>query len=568
MDRQLLSGDEAVALAALHAGVALGTGYPGTPSTEILEAFDALGGRAQWAPNEKVALEVGLGAAFASARVLVTMKHVGLNVAADPLFTAAYTGVSGALIVVTADDPGMSSSQNEQDNRRYAIAAGLPMVEPSDSQEAYDFFFHAVEISERWHLPVLFRMTTRVCHSKSIVAAPAPGAYDSAASMASGVPLPHFEHDITARVMIPANARPAHRRLRAKLAEIGAWGESAAWDAGSGDVPNRAPLNRQVPGDRALGIVASGVSFEHALEAAPGASFLKIGLVNPLPIERVRAFTHTVERTVVLEEGDPVITDSLRAAGVAVEGKPDMYRFGELDVARVRRILAGDTSPEEAPARGKPPELCPACPYHTVYGTIQKHDLIAAGDIGCYSLGVLPPYRAMDTCVAMGASIGVGLGLRHVLPDAEARRVVSIIGDSTFVHSGISGLVEMAYNPPSTGHVVIVLDNGTTAMTGQQEHPGTGRRLDHGPTNQLSIEGVAAAIGIPSVTVIDAFAEPEEFERLLLERLAAPGLSVIVARRPCILAAADIRKWEGQAAAFRAQSAEQSAVCEPEGDNR
>ena len=558
MDRQLLSGDEAVALAALHAGVALGTGYPGTPSTEILEAFDALGGRAQWAPNEKVALEVGLGAAFANSRVLVTMKHVGLNVAADPLFTAAYTGVSGALIVVTADDPGMASSQNEQDNRRYAVAAGLPMIEPSDSQEAYDLFFTAVEMSERWKLPVLYRMTTRVCHSKSVVTPAdrgdaAPGAARAAA------PAAHFEHDLSGRVMIPANARPAHRRLRAKLAEIAAWGEECALnraEPGSG------------PGQADLGIVTSGVSYLHAAEAAPGAAILKIGLVNPLPLEKARAFAAAHKRTVVVEEGDPVIADSLRAAGIAVESKPEMYRFGELDVPRVRRILAADTSPEPAAARGKPPELCPACPYHTVYGTLKKHDCIVAGDIGCYTLGVLPPYQAMDTCVAMGASIGVGLGLRHVLPPEEARRVVSIIGDSTFVHSGISGLVEMCYNPPPTGHVVIVLDNGTTAMTGQQEHPGTGRRLDHGPTARLSIEGVASAIGIDSVTVVDPYADPDGFESLLLERLAAPELSVIVARRPCILAAADIRKWESQAAEIRARAAEQAAVCEPGEENR
>jgi indolepyruvate ferredoxin oxidoreductase alpha subunit len=555
MTRQLLSGDEAVALAALDSGVALGTGYPGTPSTEILETFDALGGRAQWAPNEKVALEVGIGAAFGNARTLVTMKHVGLNVAADPLFTAAYTGVTGALIVVTADDPGMSSSQNEQDNRRYAIAAGLPMVEPSDSQEAYDFFFSAVEISERWHIPVLFRMTTRVCHAKSIVESGAErptGAGSASPGGPTPAPVPHFEHDINSRVMIPANARPAHRRLRAKLTEIAAWGETCN-------------LNRVEPGDGSgsLGIIANGVSYLHAAEAAPGAALLKIGLANPLPVEKARAFVAGVKRAVVVEEGDPVIADTLLAAGIPVESKPEMYRFGELDVARVRRILAGDATPEQPPARGKPPELCPACPYHAVYGTIKKHDLIAAGDIGCYSLGVLPPYQAMDTCVAMGASIGVGLGLRHVLPDAEARRVVSIIGDSTFVHSGISGLVEMAYNPPRTGHVVIVLDNGTTAMTGQQEHPGTGRRLDHGPTTKFSIEGIASAIGIPSVTVLDAYAEPERFESLLLDRLAAPELSVIIARRPCILAAADIRKWETAAADFRAATAEQAPVCEP-----
>jgi indolepyruvate ferredoxin oxidoreductase alpha subunit len=549
MNRQLLSGDEAVALAALHVGIALGTGYPGTPSTEILEAFSELGGRAQWAPNEKVALEVGIGAAFAGARVLVTMKHVGLNVAADPLFTAAYTGVSGALIVVSADDPGMSSSQNEQDNRRYAVAAGLPAIEPGDSQEAYDFFFTAIEISERWHLPVIFRMTTRVCHSKSIVVARESAVADA--------PTPHFEHDIAGRVMIPAHARPAHRRLRAKLAEIAEWGESCA-------------LNRVEPGEAGeprsatLGIIASGVSYFHAAEAAPGASILKIGLVNPLPLEKARAFVAGVAHAVVIEEGDPVIADSLLAAGIPVESKAEMYRFGELDVTRVRRILAADTSPEAPPTRGKPPELCPACPYHTVYAALKKHDCIVAGDIGCYTLGVLPPYQSMDTCVAMGASIGVGLGLRHVLPAAEARRVVSIIGDSTFVHSGISGLVEMAYNPPSTGHVVIVLDNGTTAMTGQQEHPGTGRTLDHGPTNKLSIEGIATAIGISSVSVIDAYAEPEEFERLLLERLAAPELSLIVARRPCILAAADIRKWEQQAAELRVEAAQAcSAMGEP-----
>ena len=545
MERQLLSGDEAVALAAVHIGVALGTGYPGTPSTEILEAFSELGGRAQWAPNEKVALEVGLGAAFGNARALVTMKHVGLNVAADPLFTAAYTGVSGALIVVTADDPGMASSQNEQDNRRYAVAAGLPAIEPADSQEAYDFFFTAIEISERWHIPVLFRMTTRVCHSKSVVVPRAAGEQAPA-------PAPHFERDIKGRVMIPAHARPAHRRLRAKLAEIAAWGEGCAL--------NRLELGeRAEPGDRKLGIVASGVSCLHAAEAAPGASIFKIGLVNPLPIERARVFAASVERCVVVEEGDPVIADSLRAAGVAVESKAEMYRFGELDVPRVRRILAGDITPELAAPRGKPPELCPACPYHIVYATLKKHDCIVAGDIGCYTLGVLEPYQAMDTCVAMGASIGVGLGLRHVLPADEARRVVSVIGDSTFVHSGIGGLVEMAYNPPATGHVVLVLDNGTTAMTGQQEHPATGRTLDHLPTGKLSIEGVAAAIGIGSVTVIDPYADPEGFERLLLERMAAPELSVIVARRPCILAAADIRKWERQAAELRAKAPAQAA---------
>jgi indolepyruvate ferredoxin oxidoreductase alpha subunit len=519
-DRKLLSGDEAVALAAKDAGITLGTGYPGTPSTEILEAFGAAGGNARWAPNEKVALEVGLGAAFGNARALVTMKHVGLNVAADPLFTAAYTGVAGALVVVTADDPGMSSSQNEQDNRRYAIAAGLPMLSPADAQESYDLLLAAVELSERWKLPVLFRMTSRVCHSKSLVRRGA----------AATPPAPFFERDIPGRVMVPAFARPAHRRLRAKLDELARFAETT-------------DLNVVTLGDPELGIVTDGVSYLHAAEAAPAASFFKVGLVHPLPLERIRAFARGVRRCVVIEEGDPVIADALRAAGVEVESKPAAFRFGELDVARVRRILARDASPEPPAPKGKPPELCPACPYHPVYATLRKLDCIVAGDIGCYTLGVMEPYRAMDTCVAMGASLGVGLGLRHVLPPEQARRVVSIIGDSTFIHSGLSGLMEMVYNPPPLGHVVIVLDNGITAMTGQQEHPGTGRSLGHGPAGHVSIEGLVRAMGVEA-TVIDAFADPGGFEALLSDRLAAGRLSVIVSRRPCVLAAADIRRWD------------------------
>ena len=526
MERRLLSGDEAVAAAARDAGVLLGTGYPGTPSTEILEAFAALGGRAQWAPNEKVALEVGLGAAFGGARTLVTMKHVGVNVAADPLFTAAYTGVTGALVVVSADDPGMASSQNEQDNRHYAVASGLPMLEPADSQEAYDLTLVAIELSERWQLPVLLRMTTRVCHSKSLVVR--RGAAPAARP-------PEFRRDIAGRVMIPAHARPAHRRLRQKLAGLLAWGEGSQLAVRTGHGTE-------------LGIVTCGVTARHVREAAPEASVLELKLVHPLPVEKVRAFAATVKTCWVIEEGDPYLADALRAAGIAVRSKPEPFRFGELSVDRVRRILADDGAAEPEPPKGKPPALCEACPYHPVYATLRKLDCIVAGDIGCYTLGVLPPYLGMDTCVAMGASIGVGLGLRHVLPEAEARRVVSIIGDSTFVHSGISGLVEMVYNRPPTGHVVLVLDNGTTAMTGQQEHPGTGRTLGHDPTGKVSIEGIARALGVANVDIIDPVVEPAAFERLLVARLERSELSVIVARRPCILAAADIRRWEKAAA--------------------
>ncbi len=520
-DRQLLSGDEAVALAARHAGVALGAGYPGTPSTEILETFDSLGGRAQWAPNEKVALEVGIGAAFAGARAIVTMKHVGLNVAADPLFTVAYTGVSGALIVVSADDPGMASSQNEQDNRRFAPAAGVPMLEPSDSQEAYDFTLDAIEISERWGLPVLLRMTTRVCHSKTVVRP----STDLAAPRAA-----RFERDIKGRVMIPAYARPAHRRLRRKLAEIAAWNEtSTLW---------------QRLGDGRLGIIASGIGYVHAREAAPEAAILKLGLTYPLPIAAVRRFAQSVERCVVIEEGDPYLFESIRAAGIEVEGAPEMFRFGELNVARVRRILAGDTTPDSPPAPGTPPKLCPGCPHRAVFTALRELDCIVSGDIGCYSLGVLPPFEAMDTLVCMGAAIGVGLGMRHTLPEAEARRVVSVIGDSTFVHSGLTGLVEMVYNPPPTGHLLLILDNGTTAMTGMQEHPGTGRRLDHTHTGKIVFEDLARSLGIPLVDVIDPTLDPAAFRELVRQRLDSGQLAVIIARRNCLLAAGKIKEYE------------------------
>lgn len=534
-ERLLLSGNEAVACAALDCGVALGTGYPGTPSTEILENFSAIGGRAQWAPNEKVALEVGIGAAYGGARTLVTMKHVGVNVAADPLFTVAYTGVSGALVLISADDPGMHSSQNEQDNRNFAKAAVVPMLEPADAQEAYDFTWRAFELSHEWQLPVILRMTTRVCHSQSIVRG----------RRAAQAPLTtSFERDIKARVMIPAYARPAHRRLRATLARLEAWNEQSDLNPRVGDNPK-------------LGIIASGAAYLHAREAAPDASFLKIGMSYPLPIERIRAFAESVERCVVIEEGDPYLAEAARAAGIAVEAKDEPFRFGELDVSLVRRILAGEPAPEPVPSGAKPPQLCTGCPHRTVFSTLARLNCIVTGDIGCYTLGVLPPFEAMDTCVCMGASIGVGLGLRHVLPPEEARRVVSVIGDSTFVHSGITGLVEMVYNPPPTGHVVLIVDNETTAMTGLQEHPGTGRALDHSPANKMSFEDLARSLGIQRIHVMDPTQDVRGFGDTLAACLESGELAVVIARRPCILAAPKIEAYES--AAGRATCTEPTA---------
>ncbi len=525
VDRALLTGNEAIARACLDAGVELGAGYPGTPSTEILESFSAMGGRAQWAPNEKVATEVGLGVAFGNGAAVVTMKHVGLNVAADTLYTATHTGVTGALVLVVADDPGMHSSQNEQDTRRHAIASGTPVLEPADSQEAYDYMFEALEMSHKWGTPVILRTTTRVNHSRSIVTL-------NPRRLSMGEPF--FKHDRRSRVMVPGNARPAHKRMRQRLSDIGAWSEQCS-------------LNRVLEGGSDLGIIASGVAAMHAREAAPGARLLKLGASYPPPIEKIREFAAGVKRCLVVEEGDPVMFELCRVAGVMVEGKPEMYRFGELDVNRVRRIVAGDTSPESSAPGGKPPQLCQGCPHRATFDILHRNDMIVSGDIGCYTLGVMPPYEALDSCVCMGAAIGVGLGLRHVLPEAQARRVVSVIGDSTFVHSGITGLAEMVYNPPSTGHVVVILDNGITAMTGMQEHPGTGRRLDHSPTGRVVYEDLARAMGVPNVVVIDPQKDPAGLERAILNAVAKNELWVIIARSPCILVVKSIRQYEKEA---------------------
>ena len=533
--RLLLNGDEAIAWAARDAGFAMGVGYPGTPSTEILEMFGALGGRAQWSPNEKVALEVGLGAAFARARVLVTMKHVGLNVAADPLFTVAYTGVDGALVIVVADDPGMASSQNEQDSRRYAVAAGVPMLEPADSQQAYDCLARAVEISERWQIPVLLRITTRVSHSKTIVArrsfAPPPA--------------PRYDRNVTHRVMVPGHARPAHRRLREKLEAIRAWAE----EDGNG-TRLHAPVAGQDSGTR--GIIASGIGTVLAREAAPDAPVLQVFMAHPLPEQAVRRFAAAHAKTYIVEEGDPVLWEGCVLAGANPVRNPPVYRFGEMSVTRVARLLAGETAPETPPPPGKPPQLCVGCPHRTAFEILRDRQAIVSGDIGCYTLGVMPPYQAMDTTVCMGASISAGLGLRHVLPEAEARRVVSVIGDSTFMHSGLTGIAEMIYNPPPTGHVVLILDNGTTAMTGMQEHPATGRDLLHGPANRISIEATVKAMGVPNVVVLDHVANPQALGETLDRAGREGGLWVIVARRPCILAAVKIKQYDAANAGAKA----------------
>ncbi len=512
--RLILSGDEAVAYGALACGVTLGAGYPGTPSTEILETLAAIGGKAQWAPNEKVALEVGAGAAFAGGRTIVTMKHVGLNVAADPLFTLTYMGVPGGMIIVSADDPGMASSQNEQDNRNYAKFAMLPMLEPASSQEAYDFTIRAYEISEKFKMPVLFRMTTRVCHSRGPVVL-----HKANEERVIG----NYVRDVKTKVMIPAFAKKAHIRLVNTMKELAVF------------CGNEAKLHEVYGDSKELGIITSGAAFQHVMENKPEASVLKLGMTWPLPMDVIREFARDKKRVIAVEEGSRFLEDELLANGIAVERKDEIFEFGELNAARADKLIRHDTTPDPEGAPGRPPALCPGCPHRATYQVLHDMGLTVAGDIGCYTLGVLPPYEALDCSICMGASIGAGLGLRHALPEEQARKVVSVIGDSTFLHSGLTGVVEMVYNKPATGHVVLILDNSTTAMTGLQEHAATGYHLDESASKKVDLEALCRAAGADHVDVIDQVKDPEGFRSLLAERLASNDASVIIARRPCIL---------------------------------
>ena len=524
-ERKILSGDEAVAYGALACGVSLGCGYPGTPSTEILETLAAIGGRAEWSPNEKVALEVGAGAAIGGGRAIVTMKHVGLNVAADPLFTLTYMGVNGGLVIVSADDPGMASSQNEQDNRNYAKFARLPMLEPSDSQECYDLAIRAFEISEQFKMPVLFRMTTRVCHSRGPV---------TLSRKTEERRIGHYVRDVATKVMIPAFAKKATVRLTKTMHDLADFNE------------NENSL-RAVYGNASseTGIITSGAAFQHVMEAAPDARILKLNMTWPLPMDAIRSFAKSVKRILTVEEGSTFLEEACLTAGIPVERRDEVFGFGELNAGRVKKLLAGDVSADPAGAPGRPPALCPGCPHRKTFQVLHDLGLTVSGDIGCYTLGVLPPYEAIDCSICMGASIGAGLGLRKVLPESEARKVVSVIGDSTFLHSGLTGIAEMVYNKPETGHVVIILDNSTTAMTGLQEHAATGYHLDGSPSPAIRLEEICRAMGADHVDVIDQ-GDEEAFRTLLESRLAANDASVIIARRPCILQMKKMAKRAGK----------------------
>ena len=514
MSRTLLSGNEAVARGAWEAGVAVGVGYPGTPSTEVLEAlvgYDDV--RCEWAPNEKVAAEVAGGVSLGGRRALVTMKHVGLNVAADALYTQAYTGVTGGLVYLVADDPGMHSSQNEQDTRNHAAAAHVPLLEPSDSQEAREFAIRAFEISEAYDVPVIVRMTTRVSHAKTLV-----GVGERTEVSAE----PYASHP-PKYVMMPGNARLRRIDLESRLAALQAFAETA-------------PENRIEMRDTSLGVVTSGIAYQYVREALPDASVLKLGLIHPLAERLVLDFSSRVERIAVVEELDPYLTLRLKALGIDVleTGLPSM---GELSPVVIATAFGGTAPETREPVPGlppRPPLLCAGCPHRGVFHGLAKMRAIVTGDIGCYTLAALPPLKAMDSCVCMGASIGMARGME--LADSADRPVVAVIGDSTFAHSGITGLLHMAYTGSSA--TVVVLDNRTTAMTGHQGNPVSGVAIDGGPAPAVDLEALCRTLGAAEVRVVD----PHDLDgtlAVLKEEAAADHLSVIIAKAPCALLITD-----------------------------
>jgi len=524
MDKLLLSGNEAIALGAFEAGVRVGTGYPGTPSTEILENLTKYPGvYTEWSVNEKVALEVALGAAITGARSLVTMKHVGLNVAADPLFTASYIGVKAGLVIACADDPNMHSSQNEQDNRNYACAAKVPMLEPSDSQEAKDFTALAFELSERYDTPVILRSTTRISHSKTVVLpAPEPRRDREPA---------RFERNIKKYVMIPAYARSRHVEVEKRMRRL----EEDA---------NNLEINRVEMGDESIGIITSGISYNYVKEAYPEASILKLGMVFPLPERIIEDFCSRVERVFVVEELDPFIELRVKAMGIEVEGKCHFPVTGELSPDLVRRPLqalgftAGKTELQtlqnEVQLPPRPPSLCPGCPHRTVFKTLHKLGLTVTGDIGCYTLGALPPFTSMDTCVDMGASITIAQGIEIAEGKDREKHTVAVLGDSTFSHMGLPGLLNAAYNKRNS--LIIVLDNGTTAMTGMQPNPLSGERINGEETVILDYKKLGEAVGIQSgnIAVVDAY-KPGEIEEAITRLVETKALSLLVVQGLCVI---------------------------------
>lgn len=512
--KQLMLGNAAVARGLYEAGCAVVSSYPGTPSTEITEEaakYDEI--YCEWAPNEKVALEVAFGACLAGRRSFCGMKHVGLNVAADPLFTIAYTGVNAGLIIGVADDPGMHSSQNEQDSRHYAKAAKVPMLEPSDSAEALEFAKLAYEISERFDTPVLLKMCTRVSHSQSIV--------DTGERVLPQ--LKPYEKNVAKNVMMPGNAIRRHPIVEQRTRDLIAYAESA-------------PVNRVEMGDTKLGIITSSTSYQYAKEVfGDQASILKLGMIYPLPEQLILDFASKVDRLVVIEELDTEIEEHCRQLGLEVSGKDILPLEGEYSQRLIAQKLGvsvpeGKKIDDAIPVR--PPVMCAGCPHRGMFYTLHKNKVTVMGDIGCYTLGAAAPLSAIDVTACMGASITALHGYNKALNEENAGAAVAIIGDSTFMHSGMTGLANIAYNQSNS--TVIILDNSITGMTGHQQNPTTGYNIKGDPAGKIDLESLCRAMGINRVRVVDPY-DLAACDRVLKEELAAPEASVIISRRPCVL---------------------------------
>lgn len=516
-----LSGNEAIARGAYEYGVQVAAAYPGTPSTEILEniaKYDEI--YSQWSVNEKTSMEIAIGASFGGARALVAMKHVGLNVAADPFFSFAYIGPDAGLVVITADDPGMHSSQNEQDNRHYARHAKVPLLEPADSQESKDMIGTAMELAEKYQVPFLLRMTTRICHSKSMV--------DCGERVAKEIP-PYKKED-SRRVILPARARVRRARLEEALAQLEEEACNSKWnfvDKGTGD------------GD--LGIIASGIGYQYAREVMPQADILKLGFSWPLPMKLIREFHAKYDKVYVVEENDPLVETELKAAGLDVIGRDIIPGLNELNQQRVAdgfkkasyKVAKEYLSPidiGELPPR--PPTLCPGCPHRGVYDTLRKLKAVVTGDIGCYTLGALPPLSSMDTCVDMGASVTIAFGLELAQGKDFTRRMVATIGESTFLHSGITGLIDLVYNKGLT--TVCILDNRITAMTGHQQNPATGYTLKGEPAWEIEFEPLVRACGVDYVRTVDPL-NLEATKKELTGAMNHEGPAVLIFKSPCAL---------------------------------
>ena len=526
--KRMLSGNEAIARGAWEAGVHLAAAYPGTPSTEILAELARFPHvYCEWSTNEKVAVDVAIGAAYAGRRALAAMKHVGLNVAADSYFYASFTGAEAGLVIVSADDPGMHSSQNEQDNRRFAQFARVPCLEPSDSQECKDFTIAAFDLSERFDTPVLLRTTTRTNHSSTPVDPPPRAEVEPRRKK--------FPRDAAKYVMVPANARARHPLVEQRVADVAAWAE-------------KTQLNRIEWRDRKVGVVTAGVAYQYAREVLPNASVLKLGMVYPLPERLIRAFAAGVERLVVVEELDPVLEDAIRLLGLACEGKSIFPLCGELDPTVVRAAAAAAGLPVDRPPvaaaaldlpelPARPPVLCAGCPHRGVFQLLSKKKAAVAGDIGCYTLGLLPPLSAIHSCGCMGAGIGVAHGAAKA---GVGERMVAVIGDSTFYHTGLPALANVAYNRSNV--LTIILDNRTTAMTGHQSNPGTGLTLQHQEAGRIELEPLVRALGIADVATVDSY-DVEGLERAYKELMSHDRPAVLVARRECALLPEIRKQW-------------------------